>query len=417
MMQEKYSSQTISLCPMKPAKRFLHCEVNPLAKEGQKTRVGVAIDLGTTCIDLFLWDLKDNCLLVSARGENRQRCHGHDVISRISAASNPGIGLAKLQTLAVDTINQLLSVSLEAAGIKRTALIRVALAGNTAMTLIFAKIDPGSLGTYPYEPAITEIPICLAEGLGLNLAPKVPVYIFPVVSGFIGGDTVSALIAHGPFDPKKTCLLVDIGTNGELVLYHGNRIIAASCATGPAFEGARISCGMPAGDGAIDRMDILISGQFSFRVMGKEGNKPAGICGSGIVDALAGLLKAGVLSSDGLLDQDSPLVTKNDQGQVQVELVAADETSHGRALTFSQKDIGEVQLAKAALCAGIELLLRRSGADHVDEIVLTGAFGAGFDYGKAVAIGMLPEILLAGKIKSRPGWWEKGSSWALPIPG
>jgi len=418
MMEKRQGRlQPISLFPMNPDKTFLHCEVNLLAKKGLKTRVGVAIDLGTTCIDLFLWDLGDNCLLVSARGENRQRCHGQDVISRISAANTPGIGLAKLQALAAATINQLLSVCLEATGIKRTALIRVALAGNTAMTLIFAKIDPLTLGTYPHAPPITEIPIFMAQGLGLDLAPKVPIYIFPVVSGFIGGDTVSALVAHGPFDTKKTCLLVDIGTNGELVLSHGNRIMAASCATGPAFEGAKISWGMPAGEGAIDHMDISISGRFSWQVMGKGGKKPAGICGSGMVDALGALVRAGVLSPSGLLDQDSPLVTKNNQTQIQVELVAADKTRHGRALTLSQKDIGELQLAKAAVCAGIELLLCRSGADHVDEIVLTGAFGAGFDWGNAVAIGMLPEVLLAGKIRSTAGLVGEGVIMALTDPG
>lgn len=383
-------------------------------------RVGVAIDLGTTCIDLFIWDLDQDALVVSAKGRNHQCCHGHDVIRRISAANNQRIGLAKLQGLAVKTINRLLAVCLESAGIKPAAISRVTLAGNTAMTLILANIDPGSLGTYPYRPLVTELPPSTAGTLGLNMPSQIPVYIFPLVSGFIGGDTISALIGATDYlDPKKISLLLDIGTNGELVLLDGKRILATSCATGPAFEGAKISWGMPAGDGAIDHMELdPVSGGFTWHVMGSQrGIKPVGLCGSGLVDALAGLVRAGILSQSGLLDQNSALVTKTDKHGVQVELVPPDRTAHGRALALSQKDIGEIQLAKAAICAGIELLLIRSGVNRVDHTIVTGAFGAGFDFSNAVAIGLLPKLVQKGKLTMAAGLVGKGAVLVLIDPG
>ena len=415
--QVKPDQPTVISLGMPPtAKPILICQVNPLANGSACTCAGVAIDLGTTCIDLFIWDLDQNALVVSAKGENDQRCHGHDVISRIFAAGSQGTGLARLQSLAVQTINRLLAVCLQTAGINPAAITRVALAGNTAMTLILAKINPESLGTYPYRPLITELPPSTAGALGLNMASKIPVYMFPLVAGFIGGDTVSALVAAADcLDPKKISLVLDIGTNGELVLLHGNRILATSCATGPAFEGAIISCGMPAGDAAIDHMAIdPVSGKFSWHVMGsKRGIKPEGVCGSGLVDALAELVRTGILSPGGLLDPNFDLVTKTDKNGFQIQLVPPDQTALGHPLTLSQKDIGEMQLAKAAICAGIELLLARSGITHVDHTIVTGAFGAGFNFSNAVAIGLLPQLLQKGKLTMAPGLAGRGASLAL----
>ncbi|MBA3013264.1 MAG: DUF4445 domain-containing protein [Proteobacteria bacterium] len=409
-------SQTMAVCLPEEDLGQAGCRVTVSGGRHRRGRVGVAIDLGTTSVDLILCDLDDGTPLVSASGKNAQTCHGDDVVSRIAAAQNPEIGLAKLQGLAVRTINRLLSACLKAGKIKANAVARVALAGNTAMTLILAGIDPGSLGRYPYQPVITDLPVHTAGTLGLDLDPKVPVYLFPAVSGFIGGDTISALMAWN-FDRDQTCLLVDIGTNGELVLCHRNRFFAVSCATGPAFEGARISCGMPAMEGAIDRMDMdPESGKFVWHVIGSQGGiKPAGLCGSGIVDAVAGLRRANLLSPSGLLDPGAFRVTKTDN-TLWVELVAPIDTRHGRALVLSQKDIGEVQLAKAALCAGIELLLLRSGADHIDQTLLTGAFGAGFDYTKAVAMGMLPKVVLTGRVRVAPGLVVTGAVMGLVDP-
>ncbi|MFH1984853.1 MAG: ASKHA domain-containing protein [Pseudomonadota bacterium] len=392
--------------------------VNRAACRRLRGAVGVAIDLGTSRVEVALCDLDTGALLASAAGENAQRRHGDDVISRIAAAGDPAIGLERMQRLAVESVNRLIFACLEAGGIGRAAIGRVSLAGNTAMTLIFAGIDPGTLGRYPYRPAVTELPLLTAGALGLDMRPEAPVVLFPAVSGFIGGDTVSALLADGAFERSETCLIVDIGTNGELVLCRGGCILAASCATGPAFEGARISCGMPAVAGAIDRMDIDPAGRrFVWHVVDTEnGALPEGLCGSGIVDAVAGLLRIGVLSPGGLLDRGSPMVSKIDVGGVRVTLVEAEKTGHGRPLVLSQKDIGELQLAKAAICAGIELLLIRSGAERIDHTVLTGAFGAGFNCRNAVAIGMLPEAVLAGTVTARAGLVAKGALMALTEP-
>jgi uncharacterized 2Fe-2S/4Fe-4S cluster protein (DUF4445 family) len=319
-----------------------------------------------------------------------------------------------MQGLAVETIDRLIRTGLAAGGMASGAIQRVAICCNTAMTLILAGLDVRSLGVYPYRPSIAAPPSSTAGVMGLAMAPDVPVYLFPAVSGFIGGDTVSALLADGADRGRETCLLVDIGTNGELVLCRAGRILAASCATGPAFEGARLSCGMPAVEGAIDRLSIdPQSCRLDWHVIGAEiGALPAGLCGSGVVDALAGLVAAGVIAPDGLLDRQSPLVAMGEEGPA-IELVAAGKTRRGRSIILSQKDIGEVQLAKAALCAGIELLLYRSGGGSIARTILTGAFGAGFDWRKAAAIGMLPPAVAAGTVTVAAGLAGQGAALAL----
>lgn len=410
-------AQPIALCRTGHEPVFPEQKITPLTGPYHGGPVGVAVDLGTTNIEILLCDLDTGASLVRGTEKNAQKCHGDDVISRIFAAGNPGIGRVQMQTLAVQTINRLTASCLETLKIRKTAVSQVTLAGNTTMTLILAGLNPESLGRYPYLPEIIEFPLYTAQALGFCLPAQTPVYLFPAVSGFIGGDTVSALVAHGVFDRDKTCLLVDIGTNGEIVLFHRNRFLAASCATGPAFEGARISCSMPAMDGAIDQMRFeRTSARFVWHVIGcTRGVKPIGICGSGLVAALDGLVEAGILSPSGLLDKNSPLVSKTDQG-VRVELVPAESTRDGRALSLSQKDIGELQLAKAAIFAGIELLLLRSGTTRIDLTILTGAFGSGFDYKKAVAVGMLPNRVKTGKVVLSPGLVGKGAVMALVNP-
>jgi uncharacterized 2Fe-2S/4Fe-4S cluster protein (DUF4445 family) len=408
-------SQTVSVAiPEDPGAAAPFPVVHGRAPSGLRT-VGVAIDLGTTSVDLSLCDPADGSPLVSVKGGNRQQCFGYDVVARIAAAGDAAIGLGRLRKLAVDSINHLLETALAACGLDTTAVSQVAVAGNTTMSLILAGIDPQPLGRYPYRSPVTTFPPFTAGQLNLSLPPETPVRLFPVASGFIGGDTVSALFALEPFTRGSTTLLVDIGTNGELVLCRRQRLLAASCATGPAFEGAAISCGMPAVAGAIDHLTIdPLTGTIDWQVIGpNSGNPPAGICGSGIVDAVAGLLAAGALTTGGLFNPASPLVTPAAAGGAEAVLVPADKSRHGRALSLTQKDIGEVQLAKAAICTGIELLLARSGTRRIHRTLLTGAFGVGFDSRLAFAIGMLPPQLAGSRVQAVSALAGKGVRKAL----
>jgi uncharacterized 2Fe-2S/4Fe-4S cluster protein (DUF4445 family) len=234
-----------------------------------------------------------------------------------------------------------------------------------------------------------------AGEVSLALNPVTPVYIFPVVSGFVGGDTLGVVLADRPHSRQETTLLVDIGTNGELVLGNRDGLWATSCATGPAFEGAQISCGMRAGPGAITRVNLDSStGKLSWEVMnGGTAMKPMGICGSGVIDAIAALRRVGIVLKNGSFQKDMPGVMYDEQGVGrEFVLVPKKDTGTGLPISITLGDIRQIQLAKAALALGIECLTRHADRT-VERIVLTGAFGARFDWRNAFSIGMLPSYV------------------------
>jgi uncharacterized 2Fe-2S/4Fe-4S cluster protein (DUF4445 family) len=268
----------------------------------------------------------------------------------------------------------------------------VTVVGNPTMEQIFYGAHPHNLGKAPFLP-LTRKPVTLRAGeVGLSLNSGTPVYVFPVVSGFVGGDTLGAVLAERPHLQKETTLLVDIGTNGELVMGNRDGLWATSCATGPAFEGAQISCGMRAVPGAITRVAWDgATGKMHWDVMnGRAAAKPMGLCGSGIIDAIAAMRRAGIILESGSFGKDIPGVLYDDQGVGrEYILVPKENTGTDMPITVTLGDIRQIQLAKAALALGIECLTRRAGL-AVDRIVLTGAFGARFDWRNAFAIGMLP---------------------------
>jgi uncharacterized 2Fe-2S/4Fe-4S cluster protein (DUF4445 family) len=228
------------------------------------------------------------------------------------------------------------------------------------------------------------------------------VHIFPVISGFLGGDAVAAVLWNETDRRDETTLLVDIGTNGELVLSKGAEIWATSCATGPAFEGAHISSGMRAIDGAINRIRIDPGNlDLTYNVIGhKTTSPPLGLCGSGVIDAVAEMRKVGLIRQTGRLDEAIPGVICDSKGiGRRFTLVTSDQTGTGSSIELTLSDIREVQLAKTALNLGIKFLLASAGAHHVDRLVLTGAFGARFDWKNAVAIGMLPPSCVSGAVE------------------
>lgn len=382
----------------------------------QTTSLGFAVDLGTTSLAGYLCDLKTGKLLAADACVNPQRRFGEDVISRISRINEKDGNLNQFQRLAADGINLLMARCLEQVGATREAIDEVAVCGNTTMEQVFGGLHPYGLGVFPYFPLTLTPPAFSAGDLGLETDPAVPVFLMPVASGFVGGDTMAAILADRPHEREEITLLVDIGTNGEVVLGNRQGLWTTSCATGPALEGAQISCGMRAVSGAIHRVWPDESNhRVAYEVLGNEGhNRPMGICGSGIIDAIASLRQIGAILPNGRLDEENPRVISDGNGVGQYYTLAGkDQTATGSRVSVTLKDVRQIQLAKGALLAGIEFLMRKAGIEKIDRTVLTGAFGARFNWKNALAIGMLPPAVARSRVVARDNLAGVGVVMAL----
>jgi uncharacterized 2Fe-2S/4Fe-4S cluster protein (DUF4445 family) len=346
--------------------------------------IGIAFDIGTTTIAAYMCDLAAGTILSAKAMVNPQRRYGEDVISRISAVNDNPDALAAQQRLAAGAMNHLMDVCLEETGQSRDTIDRITVVGNTTMQHLFAGLNPHTLGTAPYLPVFQDALVPTCKDLGLHAEENVPVFIFPVISGFLGGDILAACLGDLSHTREKTSLIIDIGTNGELMLCTGDQIWATSCATGPALEGAQISSGMRAATGAVSRVWVD-NGAIIHETINQA---PAiGICGTGVIDILAAMRKTGTIREDGKFDPDKPGVTTDDNGTGRAF------TLPGTDVRFVLKDVRQVQLAKAALSVGIQLMLEKAGVTRVDRTILTGAFGAKFDWENARDIGMLPPMV------------------------
>ena len=378
--------------------------------------LGVAVDAGTTTLAAYLCDLSTGRLIARAASMNPQRRYGEDVISRIAFANAHDHGLATLNDRVMDAINHLIVRCLDQVEAVPAAIDEAVIVGNTTMERIIIGFHPRGLGVSPYLPVLRAAQDVKARELGLKISPGTNVHLFPVISGFVGGDTVSAGIADGILQRDDICLLVDIGTNGELLLGHGGQIWATSCATGPALEGAQISCGMRAVSGAIHKVDIA-PGELRprCRVIGEEhGMAPLGLCGSGIIDAIAAMRRAGILRPNGRFKEGLPGVIVDDEGIGRAFiLVPQKESGTGEDIRIKLEDIRQFQLAKAALAAGIELLMGKAGVKQVARTVLTGSFGVKFDWQNAREIGMVPAAAFGGEVQSLDNLAGVGAVMAL----
>lgn len=376
--------------------------------------LGVAFDLGTTTLAAYLCDMKDGKLLATASAVNPQRQFGEDVISRIAHANQSKAGLRQLQGMIAESMNELIQRCVGVSGFAEADVDEVTVVGNTTMLQVFAGLHPASLGATPYLPAIREFPHFSAADLGLSLNPGTHVYLLPVVSGFVGGDTMGATLADGPQHRDEITLIVDIGTNGELVLSNQSGLWATSCATGPALEGAQIACGMRAVSGAIHRVEPDPDGGVRCHVLGESGTRPMGLCGSGVIDAVATLRRLGAIEPSGRFNPKAPGVICDEKGLGRrFVLVPAKDSGSGTDIFLSLKDVRSLQLAKAALSVGIEFLMRQAGVERVDRTVLTGAFGARFDWKNAALIGMLPQGSFNGEVHPMDNLAGVGAIMAL----
>jgi uncharacterized 2Fe-2S/4Fe-4S cluster protein (DUF4445 family) len=365
--------------------------------------LGLAVDVGTTTVAAYLTDLESGEVVATESAMNPQVAFGDDVIARLYHVAHHADGLAELQRTVVEEINKLATRAAERVGAAPTDIVDVVIVGNTAMHHLFLGLDTRALGVAPFAPAVQGAVDTLAGDIGLAFSHGCRLHVLPVEAGFIGADNVGVIIAEEPYKQDKVLLILDIGTNGELVLGNRERMLSTSCATGPAFEGSHVEFGMRAAPGAIERIridpDTL---DVRFKVIGLEGWQTdypleavgaRGICGSGIIEAVAEMLKAGVILEGGNFNPQlsHERVIYEDGKPRKFVIARAGETAIGRPITVSLKDIRSLQLAKAALRAGQEILMRRYGVDGPDAVVMAGAFGTYIDKHHALAIGMLPD--------------------------
>jgi len=373
---------------------------------------GLAIDIGTTTIAGYLCDPETMEVVETVSMMNPQIPYGEDVISRIDYCFSDPEGLRRLSDAVVDGLNTLIEEAVSEASrhtdraISPADIEDVAVCGNTCMQHLLLQLDPEPLGSIPFSPVHHSGLNLKAREIGLRVNPSANVYILPNIAGFVGGDNVGVILVEEPQNSDDTVLIIDIGTNGELVIGNRQRNICSSCscATGPALEGAQIEFGVRAAPGAIERIKISSdTHEVDYKVVGREAwrsySKPEdmqtrGLCGSAVLDALAELYKAGIVDGSGAFHPEVETGRLRDNphtGQKEFVLAWSAETVIGKDVVITQNDIRQIQLAKAAIYTGCKLMLRRMNLQRPDRIKIAGAFGNHIDTHLALVLGLFPD--------------------------
>jgi uncharacterized 2Fe-2S/4Fe-4S cluster protein (DUF4445 family) len=327
---------------------------------------------------------------------NPQIAHGDDVMSRISYVMNHQGGLEELRRDVIGAVNSLLNDVCRMAGIATAEVADMVVVGNTCMHHLFLGLRPDYLGRTPFTPVISRSLDIKARELDIDMAEGAYVHTLPIEAGFVGADNVAVLIAQEPYNQDDITLIIDIGTNGELILGNRHRLLSASCATGPALEGAHIRHGMRAAPGAIEHIRIdPEDAEVRFKVFGcpewrNEG--AVGLCGSAIIDVLPELLRAGLIDKTGrfIMKSASPRL-RMDGEKAEFVIAWAGETAIGHDIVITQDDVRAIQLAKGAMYAGAKILMRRLDVERLDRVVLAGAFGSYIDRTSAAWLGLFPD--------------------------
>ena len=362
--------------------------------------LGLAYDIGTTTVACYFVDMRSGEQIAQSSLLNPQTTYGGDVIMRVKYCVENGVDGPTGDIR--KALNQLAAKCAASAKQKMKNIYLITVVGNTCMHHLFLGISPASLAYAPYTPAAAEPMQLTASEFGFAVNPSAKLYMLPNIAGFVGADTVGAALAASMDEKKEITLLIDIGTNGEMVLGTEKRLIACSTAAGPAFEGALITCGMRGAEGAIDHVSLK-DGKFAYSVIG--GGKPIGICGSGLIDLMSELVRTGLVESAGRLLPPGEIDTEEGklladyiieyEGQRAFLLADGDSSGTGEALVFTQKDIREVQLAKGAMAAGIQMMCQRLGivTDDIKTVMIAGAFGSYMSPASACGIGLIPPEL------------------------
>ena len=362
--------------------------------------LGLAYDIGTTTVACYFVDMRSGEQIAQSSLLNPQTTYGGDVIMRVKYCVENGVDGPTGDIR--KALNQLAAKCAASAKQKMKNIYLITVVGNTCMHHLFLGISPASLAYAPYTPAAAEPMQLTASEFGFAVNPSAKLYMLPNIAGFVGADTVGAALAASMDEKKEITLLIDIGTNGEMVLGTEKRLIACSTAAGPAFEGALITCGMRGAEGAIDHVSLK-DGKFAYSVIG--GGKPIGICGSGLIDLMSELVRTGLVESAGRLLPPDEIDTEEGkllagfiteyEGQRAFLLADGEASGTGEALVFTQKDIREVQLAKGAMAAGIQMMCQRLGivTDDIKTVMIAGAFGSYMSPASACGIGLIPPEL------------------------
>ncbi|MCK4354500.1 MAG: DUF4445 domain-containing protein [Dehalococcoidia bacterium] len=355
-------------------------------------QLGLAVDLGSTKIAAYLMDLGSGKTLAARGAMNPQFAYGDDIVSRLSFVLEKRGGGKLMQKLVIDELNRLLLELCSEVDTHPDEIVEAVMVGNTAMHHLLLKLPVGQLASAPYVPAVKGALDIKARDLGLNIAAGAYVHILPNIAGFVGADHVAMLLATKEIWQKESlALAIDIGTNSEVSLIDSAEIASVSCASGPAFEGAAVKNGMRAAAGAIER--LRISGNaVDYLTIDKA--KPIGICGSGILDAIAQLRLAGVVDKSGRMLNNHARV-RDDKMQREF-IISKGERNELPAITITQKDVRAIQLAKGALRSGIQALLnaRDHSSEEIKKVIIAGAFGSYIDVSSAIITGMLPSLPL-----------------------
>jgi uncharacterized 2Fe-2S/4Fe-4S cluster protein (DUF4445 family) len=366
---------------------------------------GAAVDIGSTTVALYLCNLRTGEMLAAESEMNPQIVYGEDVMSRIQYSIEHKDGLEKLHKAIISTLNKLLKQAAHTASIKTSEILEMVLVGNSTMHHLLLSLHPKDLGLAPFVPAIHKSVDVKARELGLQINSSGNIHVLPTIASFVGADTSAMIVAEEPHKQDENWLLIDVGTNAELILGNRKRLVCTSTPTGPALEGAHVEYGMRAAPGAMERIHIdEITLEPKYKVIGVEGwnidhaefkGQVKGICGSAIIDGVAELFRAGIVDSRGKFKKDleSKRVRMGEKGWEYV-IAWAEETSIGRDIPMTQQDVRQIQLAKAALFTAARTLLKRSGLQSPDKIILAGGFGSYIDKEKAMLIGLIPDCPL-----------------------
>jgi len=355
--------------------------------------LGIAVDVGTSTVVAHLLDVDTTERLDAEAVYNSQRAWGEEVTRRILRVRTPG-GLDELQQAVVSDINGMISALVERNNVALSDITAVICAGNTTMTHLLLGLDPTSIRKAPYVPASTDTPPIRAVEVGIQINPRGLLYTVPSIGGWVGGDVTAGILAVGLRRSEKVQMLIDIGTNGEIAVGNCEWTMACSASAGPAFEGSGVKHGMKAIHGAIERVEISPEGAVHYRTVGS--GRPRGICGSGLIDLVAEMYRAGFIDRSGHLVPGRTSRMRERDGILEYVLVPASRSDTGKDIVITQSDLSNLLSAKAAIYAGAQVLARAIGLDfrEVERVYIAGGFGNYLDREKAIAIGLIPDLPL-----------------------
>lgn len=361
-------------------------------EEGDTTshNFGIAVDVGTCTVVAHLINLNNSKTLDAEATYNSQRVYGEEVTRRIIYAELKGPD--KLREAIVNDINNLISTLISKNKVKLNDVMGVLCAGNTTMIHLLLGLDPSEIRREPYIPVSTSPSPIRAAEVGIKINPRGLLYCLPSISSWVGGDTTAGILATQIYEAEDTAMLIDIGTNGEIVLGNKEWMICCSASAGPAFEGSGVKHGMRAAAGAIERVKIVDDGEIKYSTI--DGVKPKGICGSGFIDSLAELFKAGFINRSGRLNSEATNRIRERDGELEFVLVPASETETGEDIVITRPDIENLIRAKAAIFAGASILTKSMGLefDDIDRVYLAGGFGSYLNKEKALVLGLIPDV-------------------------